>query len=269
MENIILPTKNTWCPGCGNFAIQNALQEIITKQGKKDTVLVSGIGCHGKMADYLDISSFYSLHGRAIPAACGIKYGNEKLKVICSIGDGDAYNEGIAHLVHAAKRNNDITVLVHDNHAFSLTVKQATSTSPEGFIGSSTPEGHPEKPLNPLQLMLSMKAGFVARGYAGEVEQLKSIIHEAIKHKGFSFVEILQPCIAWYNTFPDYNERVYKMEETPSSIKEAKEVAGEWDYNNKERIPLGVFYKEEKESIEKNLQEISQVDIDKIMEKAK
>ncbi|MBZ1356425.1 MAG: hypothetical protein KY054_01460 [Candidatus Nealsonbacteria bacterium] len=133
MKDLTLPTKNTWCPGCGNFPLFEALKKSISnleKKGSKreDFILVSGIGCHGKMSDFININSFYGLHGRSIPVAGGIKVGNPNLKVICSSGDGDSYSEGISHLIHAAKRNSNITVLIHDNHNFALTVKQFTST---------------------------------------------------------------------------------------------------------------------------------------------
>lgn len=270
MDNIILSTKNTWCPGCGNFGIQGALKDVMAETDKRNKVLVTGIGCHGKMADYLNINSFYSLHGRAVPSAAGIKIGNEDLDVICCVGDGDAYNEGIAHLIHSAKRNSNITVIVHDNHAFALTVKQATSTSPRGFVGSTTPQGSIEDPINPLDLMLSVGATFVARGFVGKKGQLTKIIKEGIEHKGFSFIEVLQPCIAWYNTYADYNERAYEMAEEKLSLEDAREKAGEWDYNNKEsKIPLGIFYQKEKAPLENQMEKASFVDVGVLLENSK
>ena len=269
MDNFILPTKNSWCPGCGNFGIQNSLRSAVSQLDKSKSVLVSGIGCHGKMADYVNMNSFYSLHGRAIPSAVGIKMGNKELDVICSVGDGDAYSEGIAHLIHAAKRNSDITVLVHDNHVFSLTVKQVTSTTPKGFPGSTTPKGNPDDPINPLEMMLSVGATFVARGYAGKPDHLTKLILEGVRHKGFSFIEILQPCVAWYNTYPDYNERTYEMEEEYFSLEKAKEKVREWDYSNKNNISLGVFYREEKETFDEKVGEIFPVNTQEILERSK
>ncbi len=269
MDNLILPTKNTWCPGCGNFGIQNVLREVISQNDREKTVLVTGIGCHGKIADYFNVNSFYSLHGRAIPSAVGIKMGNEELQVICSVGDGDAYNEGIAHLIHAAKRNSNITVVVHNNRVFALTVKQATSTSPKEFVGSTTPKGGVEEPINPMDVMLSTGASFVARGYVGKPEQLTRIISEGVKHRGFSFIEVLQPCVAWLNTYESYNEKTYEMEEEFLPLQEAREKAREWDYNNGGEIPLGVFYREEKPTIEEQVGEVSFVDTKEILEKSK
>ncbi len=243
MENMILPTKNTWCPGCGNFGIQSAFKNVVSEVGKNKVVLVSGIGCHGKMADYLDVNSFYALHGRAISVGQGVKVGNQELSVICSVGDGDAYNEGVAHLIHAAKRDIDITVIVHDNRVFALTVNQPTATSPKGFVSSTTPDGKKEDAMNPLSVMLSVGATFVARSYVRKIDHLTRVIKQGVEHKGFSFIEILQPCVAWHDTFSEYDELTYEMEEEFLSLEDAEKKAREWDYNSKERIPLGVFYK--------------------------
>lgn len=259
-EDLTLDTKNTWCPGCGNFLLFDALKKALIsleKKGEKreNFVLVTGIGCHGKIFDYINLNSFYGLHGRAIPLATGIKLGNKNLKVICSVGDGDTYSEGIAHLVHAAKRNSDITVIVHDNHNFALTCKQFTLTSPKGFVGSSTPEGNIENPLNPLELMLVSGATFIAREYVSQRDQLTETLVSAINHKGFSFVEVLQPCVAWFNTYEKYNERTYRYKKKSSSFnkKDAFSIIREWDYENGDKIPLGVFYQEKSASFEEQV----------------
>ena len=156
-KELNLNTKNTWCPGCGNFpiltAFKNAISSLI-KEGTKEEeiVLVSGIGCSSKIIDYINLNSFSSLHGRPLVSAEGIKMSNPKLKVIVFAGDGGTYNEGISHLIHAAKRNIDVTLLVHNNRTFALTTSQFTATSPKGFKGKSTPEGSVESPFNPLEL---------------------------------------------------------------------------------------------------------------------
>ena len=138
--------QNTWCPGCGNFAILNAIKSVLTELAAEgvplaNMVLVSGIGCHAKIADYINVNSFYSIHGRVAPAAEGIKLANPALKVIGFAGDGDAYGEGIEHLIFAAKRNIDITMIIHNNRVYGLTTGQYTPTSPLGFRGRSTPQG--------------------------------------------------------------------------------------------------------------------------------
>jgi len=258
-KNINLDTyaKNTWCPGCGNFGILAALKMAISSLltsglPKENIVVVSGIGCSSKIIDYLNLNSFSSLHGRPITSAEGIKLGNPNLKVIVCAGDGGTYNEGISHLIHAAKRNSDVTVLVHDNRAFALTVSQFTATSPKGFKGSSTPKGSLEEPFNPLELVFSAGGTFIARGYALKLEGLKDLILKAIEHKGFSFLEILQPCITFFDTREFYQKRVYELKDHNfQSREEALAKIREWDYKNDSgKIPLGIFYKIEKPTFE-------------------
>lgn len=259
--------KNTWCPGCGNFGIElafsKAIDELI-KEGKikkENIVILAGIGCHGKIVDYLNLNSFYSLHGRVIPPATGIKIANPNLTVICFVGDGDAYSEGLEHLIFAAKRNVDLTVIVHNNRVFALTVGQFTPTSPFGFKGKSTPKGSKENPFNPLELMLSSGATFIARGFSGNPSQLKEIIKEAILHQGFSLIDVLQPCLSFYNTLEFYRQRVYDLKKEnhdSSSWSKALEKIKEWNYldGEKEKIPLGIFYQIKKPTFEKIIRKI-------------
>lgn len=235
--------ENTWCPGCGNFGVLESMKRVIKELGQKNVVLVSDIGCNSKIVDYLDVSSLNSLHGRPIPTASGVKMANPKLKVIVFTGDGGSLNEGISHLIHAAKKNTDITVIMHNNRLFALTTGQYTAASPKGFKGKSTPYGSIEEPLNPLELMKASKASFIGRTYSSKIDYTKDMIIEAVNHKGFSFVEILQPCPSFFDTFKFYNERVY---EAPRN----KKLINEWDYINESKIPLGVFYKEERPTYE-------------------
>ncbi|MBC7073895.1 2-oxoacid:ferredoxin oxidoreductase subunit beta [Candidatus Parcubacteria bacterium] len=256
MKNLLTGAKITWCPGCSNFiileAIKHAILELEKRGIKREKIVIcGGIGCHAKILDYLNLNSFYGLHGRSICSAQGIKLANPELKVLVFVGDGDIYNEGICHLIHAAKRNSDIKVFVHDNRNFALTVSQFTATSPKGFKGSSTPKGSQEEPINPMELMLVSGATFVARGFVGNFENLKNIFLEAILHQGFSFVEILQPCITFFDTTKIYQERVYELKDHNfSSFKEAIEKAREWDYKDGQKIPIGIFYKIQKPTFE-------------------
>jgi 2-oxoglutarate/2-oxoacid ferredoxin oxidoreductase subunit beta len=241
--------ENTWCPGCGNFAVLRALRELLTRLDQEgfpveNIVLVAGIGQHGKIFDFMNINGVYSLHGRTIPVATGIRLANPDLKVICITGDGDCYAEGLEHLVFAAKRNLDITVLVHDNRVYGLTTGQFTPTSPSGFHGHSTPRGEQEMPLNPVDLMLSAGATFIGRAYTRRYEQIPYLIHGAMMHRGFSFVDILQICVTYNDMTDYYNARVYDWKEDDAGdFRAAREKAGEWDYNTDARIGLGVMYR--------------------------
>jgi 2-oxoglutarate ferredoxin oxidoreductase subunit beta len=211
-----------------------------------DVVLVSGIGCHAKIADYLNINSFYSLHGRTIPVATGIKLANPGLTVICCSGDGDSYAEGLDHLIFAAKRNVDITVIVHNNRVYGLTTGQYTPTSPLGFKGKSTPMGAAEYPFNPVGLMLASGATYVARGYTRKMDQLKALIRGGITHRGFSFIDVLQICATFFPLTEYYTPRVYDLAgHDLTNFETACTKAREWDYNNDAPIALGVFYRRE------------------------
>jgi 2-oxoglutarate ferredoxin oxidoreductase subunit beta len=262
--------QNTWCPGCGNFAILNAIKSVLTELHSEglpleNVVLVSGIGCHAKIVDYINTNSFYSLHGRVTPAVEGIKLANPALKVIGFSGDGDSYGEGIEHLIFAAKRNIDITMIIHNNRVYGLTTGQYTPTSPLGFKGRSTPRGTKEIPINPLGVMLASGATFLARGTSHGIELLKKIFKEAIMHKGFSLVDVLQVCVTYFNMYEYYDKNSYELspplpagrrdptemnmkagkEHNPSDYNSALTKIGEWDYNRDAPIALGVFYKKE------------------------
>ena len=247
-RQLITDAQNTWCPGCGNFSIQHTLKNVLSEmenEGKSldDVVLVSGIGCHAKIADYLNINTFYSIHGRTIPVATGIKLGNPNLTVICCTGDGDSYAEGLDHLIFAAKRNIDITVIVHNNRVYGLTTGQYTPTSPLGFKGKSTPSGTAEYPVNPIELMLASGATYVARGYSKKMDLLKKLVMEGISHKGFSFIDVLQICATFFPAADYYNPRVYELSDHDrTNFESACSKAREWDYNSDARIALGTFF---------------------------
>lgn len=249
-RNLITPVQNTWCPGCGNFSIQHTLKDILAgreKEGRSldDVVLVSGIGCHAKIADYLDINSVYTLHGRTIPVATGLKLANPDLTVICCAGDGDAYAEGLDHLIFAAKRNIDLTMIVHNNRVYGLTTGQYTPTSPLGFKGKSTPAGTAEYPFNPLELMLASGATYIARGYTRKMPQLGELIRQGIAHKGFAFIDVLQICASFFNMTDYYQSRIYDLAgHDAHDFGAACAKAKEWDYNRDAPISLGVFYEQ-------------------------
>ena len=248
-NDLISTAKNTWCPGCGNFAIQHALKEVLLAMemegtSRENLVIVAGIGQHGKTFDFMNLNGFYSLHGRTIPVATGIRLAHPDLKVICLTGDGDSYAEGLDHLIFGAKRNLDITVLVYDNRVYGLTTGQYTPTSPYGFPGRSTPGGVKEYPFNPLELLLSSGVSFIARGYSRRRDQLKRLMYAALAHKGFSVIDILQICATYNDMSSYYDARVYDWDEMDAGdYNAAYAKAREWDYNNDARIGLGVMYR--------------------------
>lgn len=253
MDDLTTCAENTWCPGCGNFglfgAFKKAVKVLDEKGVPKDKIMISaGIGCHGKIFDYLKLSGLYSIHGRSMSTVQGMKIANPDLKVVTFAGDGDALGEGIAHMLFAAKRNADITVIMHDNGVYGLTTGQFTPTSDKGFKGPSTPKGSVEEPFNPLSLMLEAGATFVARGYPVKLQHLAEIMVQAVLHEGFSFVDVLQPCVSFNDTYQRYNKLVEILDQTPGSYDEAVSVAKRTD-----RLPLGIIYKKEKPSYHKAL----------------
>lgn len=254
MSDLDLTTyaENTWCKGCGNFGILSAIDEAVKSLVDgglllENVVLASGIGCHAKIVDYINTNTFYSIHGRVPPTLTGIKLANRNLTVIGFAGDGDAYGEGLSHLIMSAKRNIDVTMIIHDNRVYGLTTGQFTPTSPVGFPGRSTPRGSIEEPFNPLELMLASGATFVARGYSTKSDHLVDLMKRAIGHKGFAFIDVLQPCFTFFNTYKYYNEHVYELEgHDPSNLEAARAKAREWQMGEAEKIPIGLFYQVEK-----------------------
>ena len=259
LQSIQSPIASTWCPGCGNFGIIGAMKQAFVQLGipEEDLVIIYGVGCSGNMADFNRVYGFHSLHGRAIPNAIGVKLANHKLKVIVIAGEGDTYGEGLNHLLAAARGNHDITVLVHNNQTYSLTTGQSSPTTMKGTNTKSTPDGLVEEPLNPLTMAISAHAGFVARGYAGNMAQLINLVKEAIQHDGFSLLDVLQPCPTFnkINTYQWFQQRVYDLDKKnyqPSDKKLAWETAQE-----EEKIPTGVFYKDiSKVSYHKHLSQL-------------
>jgi 2-oxoglutarate/2-oxoacid ferredoxin oxidoreductase subunit beta len=245
--------ENTWCPGCGNFGILNAFKRAVTRLESEGVdrsrfFISAGIGCHGKIFDYLALSGLYSIHGREIAAVQGVKLANPELSVVAFGGDGDAFGEGISHLLFAAKRNADMTMIIHDNGVYGLTTGQYTPTSLRGFKGPSTPGGSVEDPIHPLTQMLVAGATFVARGYSGKVEQLANLMARAIQHRGFAFIDVLQPCVTFNDTYKKYNAETEPVTHDPGDFAAAMAVAARRD-----RFPLGVIYETQKPAFDSEL----------------
>lgn len=234
--------KPDWCPGCGNFAQHSAIRSVLSKLNieSHNVVIVSGIGCSSNMPEYLNIYGFHGIHGRLLPVAQAIKWSNPELTVIAYGGDGDGYFEGTNHLIHVAKRNVDVTYIVSDNQIFGLTTGQASPTSELGMITKTTPYGNVEYPINPLTIVLSAGATFVARGFSGELVHLEMLVKRAIEHKGFSLIDVLSPCVTWnkIDTYEYFKQKTYKLDE--SHITDFT-----YAYNKAtetEKIPIGILY---------------------------
>jgi 2-oxoglutarate/2-oxoacid ferredoxin oxidoreductase subunit beta len=239
--------ETAWCPGCGNFSILRALKKALAGQGLEphQVLIVSGIGQAAKTPHYLKCNCFNGLHGRGVPAAQGAKMANPNLQVIIESGDGCNYGEGGNHFLGGIRRNVDMTMLVHDNQVYGLTKGQASPTTMEGTTSKSHPFGPPSQAFNPLAVAVAMHCSFVARGFSGEIDHLSELITAAMQHKGFSLVDILQPCVSFnkVNTFKWYQKRCYKLtDHDPTDWHKAMEKAMEFG----ERIPIGVIYQTER-----------------------
>lgn len=244
-----------WCPGCGNFGILKAFKDAMVELGKEphQLTIVSGIGQSGKFPHYVKCNTFNGLHGRTLPVATGIRLANHEMLVIAVAGDGDCYGEGGNHLMHAMRRNINVKLFVHDNQIYGLTKGQPSPTSMEGMITKNQPFGVFSEQLNPMALAVSLDCSFVARGFAGNTEHLKELMKEAVLHKGFSLLDILQPCVTFnkINTYDWYKQRVYHIEPeyNPENRIEAFRKALEWGG----RIPLGVIYKNKRPVLEERI----------------
>jgi 2-oxoglutarate ferredoxin oxidoreductase subunit beta len=252
MENLKTNAEITWCPGCGNFGIFTALRNAIPKLeakgiNREDIVITAGIGCHAKIFDYLNLSGLYGLHGRNSSNAEGIKIANPNLKVITFSGDGNGLGEGLAHTIYAAKRNQDITLVLHNNNVYALTTGQFSSLTPPGWRGPSTPRGSFEIPFNAISLMIEVGATFVARSYAGDIKHLTETLIKAVEHKGFSFIEVLQPAMP-YHKWEEYKDKIEYLTEEPKSKGESFKIA-----HNAHRFTIGIFHQEIREVYHKSL----------------
>ncbi len=247
-----MPTLNqyqgqtpAWCPGCGNFPILKTFKDVMVELGLEphQITVVSGIGQAAKLPHYTRCNTFNGLHGRALPVATGIRLANNRMPVIVTTGDGDCYGEGGNHLMAAMRRNIDVKVFVHDNQIYALTKGQPSPTTAEGTAAKTTPFGVLSEQFNPLALAVACDCSFAARAFAGDTDHLKTMMKEAMNHKGLALVDILQPCVTFnrINTYEWYQKRVYHIEAgyDPEDREGAFRRSLEWG----DRIPLGIIYR--------------------------
>ncbi len=261
---------NDWCPGCGDFGILRSIQTALTEMqlDPANVAVVSGIGCSAKTIHYMKTYGIHTLHGRALPFATGIKLTNPGLEVIAVSGDGDGLGIGAAHFVNAGRRNVDMLYILYDNGVYGLTKGQASPTLRLGVKTKSLSAPNINEGVNPLWLALASGATWVARGYSYDIKHLVSLIRQGVDHKGYAFLDVLQPCPTYNNINPKdwyggedrkdpasgralprvykidsdgYDPVVHSWEEIDAKIAQAMTKGREWG----DRIPIGVFYKNE------------------------
>ena len=236
-----------WCPGCGDYAIAHALTLALNelKIEQKNVAIGAGIGCSGRFPVFIRGYGMHGVHGRALPLATGMKLANKDLTVFAVGGDGDGLGIGGGHLPHAARNNIDITYILFDNAIYGLTKGQTSPSAKTGTVSKTTPYGSEGKPLNGSQLVLSYGGSFVARAFSGYPHELKDVLKQAISHAGFSFVQVLTPCVVFNKsmTYEFYYEHTQFLPKTYSpndSYKAIKYAV------NEDPMYLGIFYREER-----------------------
>lgn len=207
--------KPNWCPGCGDFSVQAAIQKACANVGlvPEELAVITGIGCSGRLSGYINSYGVHSIHGRALPMAQGVKMANQELTVIASGGDGDGYAIGMGHTIHSIRRNIDLTYVVMDNQIYGLTKGQTSPSSAHGFVTKTTPQGSIEKNVSPLELAITSGATFVAQSFSSDIKELTAIIEAAINHKGFAFVNVFSPCVTYnkVNTYDWFKENLVSL----------------------------------------------------------
>lgn len=244
-----------WCPGCGDFGVLNALCNALSAKevDPKNLVFVSGIGCSGRLPPYVQSYGFHTVHGRVLPIATGIKVANPDLTVIAVGGDGDAFAIGGGHIPHMARRNPSILYLVMDNGTYGLTKGQASPTGPLGMKTGASPYGTIEPPLNPIAMAIAYDISFVARAYSGKNKELEALVLRALSHRGFSFIDVISPCITYYNTYKQLPPQLAAVPEDhdPKDRAKAFELALRED-----KILLGIFYEKERPTYEEGIRSL-------------
>ncbi|HEX8234668.1 MAG TPA: 2-oxoacid:ferredoxin oxidoreductase subunit beta [Abditibacteriaceae bacterium] len=254
--------KPIWCPGCGDFAVlaamYNSFSELDIDPTK--TVIVSGIGCSSRLPVFIKSYGFHTVHGRTLPVATGVKLANPDLTVVVTGGDGDAFAIGGGHIPHAVRRNVDITYIVMDNFIYGLTKGQTSPTTGgqsglgHGFkLTTTSPHGQYEDPLNPLAMMLAYGASFVARGYSSKPKQLTQLYNAAIRHRGFSFIQVLSPCVVFNRTYDELDAAIIPLEgeHDPTDYRAAMDLALDTQTEH-----LGILYQKERPTLQDRMDSI-------------
>jgi 2-oxoglutarate ferredoxin oxidoreductase subunit beta len=245
----------TWCPGCGYFSVSEGITRALNhlRIPAKDTVIVSGIGCASRLPFFLNAYGFHTLHGRTLPVATGVKLANDALTVMAVGGDGDGFAIGGGHIPHAARRNVDITYLLLDNGIYGLTKGQTSPTSAQTLRTPTTPYGGSEASVNPLMMLLSYGASWVAQAYAGRSHHLEEMIAQAITHKGFSYLHVLSPCVTFDKTSKTYANLDLQVRALPEGHDTGDLMVALGEAARTETPALGLFYQEERPTLRETM----------------
>lgn len=248
MKSYHSENRCTWCDGCGNYGIWTGTKMALSELGIQphQVLLCYDVGCHGNSSDKLRGYRFHGLHGRVLPFAAGAKLANPNLPVIAFGGDGASFSEGVGHLVHAVRSQYPITFVLHNNGNYGLTTGQASSLTPQNQPMNTAPNGIPEHTLNSMDFIFSLEPTFVARAFSGDIKQIVYVLKEAVKHRGFAFVDILQACPT-YNHFATHDmllSKYYKVEDEGHDVSDFAK-ARKLAVDTSKRIATGVLYRNE------------------------
>ena len=237
-----------WCAGCGDFGVMAALAKAFARLEipNEEIALISGIGCSSRLPGYFEVFGFNTLHDRALPVAQGVKIARPELTVVVATGDGDALAIGAGHFLHAARRNTDMTVLLFDNQVYGLTKGQASPTTPLGDKMKLASYGVQEEPIEPLSLAIQCGATFAARGFSGDPKGLQKLIVEAIRHRGFSLVQVLSPCVTFRGKWDPFQTIRDALSAIPDDHDPSDRLAAIGLSSAREHIYMGVAYRSER-----------------------
>ena len=233
--------KPIWCPGCGDYHVLLSFTRAFAELGiaPEKLAVVSGIGCSSRIPAYTSCYGFHGVHGRSLAIAAGLKVVRPDLTVVVASGDGDGYSIGGNHFLHACRRNVDLTYIVMDNHIYGMTKGQPSPTTEPDFDTALAPGGTGLRPFNPLVIALASGANFVARAFSGNPPETASIIADAVRHPGFSFVEVLSPCVTYRPDQRSWKDRVHRapVDATDDAARAARRLMTDDGFN------LGVLYR--------------------------
>src|SRR6266516_6699284 len=232
--------KPVWCPGCGDYSVLTAITKALATLALRpeNVAVVSGIGCSSRIPAYTTCYGFHGVHGRSLPAATGLKVARPDLTVLVASGDGDGYSIGGNHFLHACRRNVDLTYIVMDNHVYGMTKGQPSPTTEPDWDSKLSPGGTGLRVFHPLVIALAAGANFVARAFSGDPNGTAEILAQAIRHPGFSFIEILSPCVTFRPEQRGWKEKAHPapVEPTDDPARAARRLMTDDGFN------IGVLY---------------------------